>query len=232
MKKLLIIPAYNEAENLVELVGEIRQKAPDYDYIIVNDGSHDHTVKVCRENKLNALHLSNNLGIGGAVQAGYLYAIRNDYDVAIQIDGDGQHDPAYLDVLVQPIIDGKADFTIGSRFLEGEGFQSSGLRRAGIRWLNAVLKMSTGLNITDATSGFRACNQHVMHLFANYYPKDYPEPETIADLNRHRFIVREVPVLMRERQAGVSSIRFLKPIYYMMKVTISILVSRLKKHKK
>ena len=229
MKKLLIIPAYNEAENLVELVGEIRQKAPDYDYIIVNDGSNDHTVKVCIENNLNALHLSNNLGIGGAVQAGYLYAIRNNYDIAIQIDGDGQHDPAYLDVLIQPIVDGQADFTIGSRFINKEGFQLSGLRRAGILWLDSVLKSSTRLDITDATSGFRACNQQVMHAFAAYYPKDYPEPETIADLYRHKFRIMEVPVLMRERQSGVSSIRLFKPIYYMMKVTISILVSRLKR---
>jgi len=231
MKKLLIIPAYNEADNLVELVAEIRQKASSYDYIIVNDGSKDHTAKVCSDNKLNALHLSNNLGIGGAVQAGYLYAIRHEYDIAIQIDGDGQHDPAYLDLLIQPIIDGLADFTIGSRFIEGEGFQSSGLRRAGIRWLDTILKRSTGLDITDATSGFRACDQAVMQVFASYYPKDYPEPETIADLYHHKFRIKEVPVVMRERQSGVSSIRFFKPIYYMMKVTISILVSRLKRYK-
>lgn len=232
MKKLLIIPAYNEADNLVDLIGEIQKKAPSYDYIIVNDGSKDHTVQVCRDNGLNALHLSNNLGIGGAVQAGYLYAIRHDYDIAVQIDGDGQHDPAYLDVLIQPIIDGKADFTIGSRFIEGEGFQSSGLRRAGIRWLDTILKNSTGLDITDATSGFRACDQAVMHVFASYYPKDYPEPETIADLYRHRFKIKEVPVVMRHRQSGVSSIRFFKPIYYMMKVTISILISRIKRNTK
>ena len=232
MKKLLIIPAYNEAENLVELVAEIKRTAPTFDYVIVNDGSRDHTAKVCLENGLNAVHLSNNLGIGGAVQSGYLYAIRNNYDIAVQIDGDGQHDPAFLDVLIQPIIDGKADFTIGSRFLEGEGFQSSGLRRAGIRWLNAVIKGTTGLVITDATSGFRACNQAVMHAFAAYYPKDYPEPETITDLYRRSFRIVEVPVLMRERQVGVSSIRFFKPVYYMMKVTMSIWISRIKRHRK
>ena len=113
MKKLLIIPAYNDADNLIYLIMEIKTKAPSYDYIIVNDGSKDNTVKVCSENKLNVLHLSNNLGIGGEVQAGYLYAIRHDYDIAIKIDGDGQHDPAYIDLLIQPIIDGKADFTIG-----------------------------------------------------------------------------------------------------------------------
>lgn len=231
MKKLLIIPAYNEADNLVELVAEIRQKAPCYDYIIVNDGSKDHTAEVCSDNKLNVLHLGNNLGIGGAVQAGYLYAIRHNYDIAVQIDGDGQHDPAYLDVLVQPIVDGLADFTIGSRFIEREGFQSSGLRRAGILWLDAILKRSTGLDITDATSGFRACDQAVMQVFASYYPKDYPEPETIADLYRHNFRIREIPVVMRERQIGVSSIRFFRPIYYMMKVTLSIFVSWLKRHK-
>jgi hypothetical protein len=232
MKKLLIIPAYNEADSLVDLVADINKSAPDYDYIIINDGSNDHTKEICLENGLNALHLINNLGIGGAVQTGYLYAIRNNYDIAIQIDGDGQHNPAYLDALIQPIVEGKADFTIGSRFIEKEGFQSSGLRRAGILWLDAILKRSTGLDITDATSGFRACDQEVMHVFASYYPKDYPEPETIADLYRHKFRIKEVPVVMRERQIGVSSIRFFKPIYYMLKVTVSILISRLKRHKK
>ena len=232
MRKLLIIPAYNEADSLDALVREIQIKAPSFDYIVIDDGSTDHTAKICREHHLRALHLVNNLGIGGAVQAGYLYAKRNDYDIAVQIDGDGQHDPAYLDALIQPIIDGQADFTIGSRFIEGEGFQSSGLRRAGIRWLDAILRNSTGLDITDATSGFRACNQRVMELFATYYPKDYPEPETIADLYRHRLKILEVPVIMRERQSGVSSIRVFKPIYYMMKVTLSIMISRIKRHKK
>jgi len=232
MKKLLIIPAYNEAENLISLVREIREKAPLYDYVIINDGSTDHTKSLCLENNLRALHLGNNLGIGGAVQTGYRYAIRNGYDIAIQIDGDGQHDPAYLDVLIQPIIDNKADFTIGSRFIEGKGFQSSGLRRAGIRWLDAILRNSTGLDITDATSGFRACNRKVMELFATYYPKDYPEPETIADLYRHRYRILEVPVKMRDRQSGVSSIRFFRPVYYMLKVTISIMISRIKRKKK
>lgn len=232
MKKLLIIPAYNEADTLADLIGDISRNAPDYDYVIINDGSKDHTQEVCKENGLNAVHLINNLGIGGAVQTGYMYALRNDYDVAIQIDGDGQHDPAFLDALIQPIVDGQADFTIGSRFIEKEGFQSSGLRRAGILWLDAILKRSTGLDITDATSGFRACDQAVMHVFASYYPKDYPEPETIADLYRHNFRIKEVPVVMRERQNGVSSIRFFKPIYYMLKVTISILISRMKRKKK
>ena len=232
MKKLLIIPAYNEAENLVSLVREIRTKAPSYDYVIIDDGSTDHTVSICRENKLRALHLGNNLGIGGAVQTGYLYAIRRGYEIAIQIDGDGQHDPAYLDALIQPIIDDKADFTIGSRFIEGEGFQSSGLRRAGIRWLDAILRSSTGLDITDATSGFRACNQKVMEHFATYYTKDFPEPETIADLYRHRYRILEVPVKMRDRQSGVSSIRFFRPVYYMLKVTISIMISRIQRKKK
>jgi len=232
MRKLLIIPAYNEADNLAALVREIQTKAPGYDYIIINDGSTDHTAKVCCQHQLNVIHLGNNLGIGGAVQTGYLYAIRHNYDIAIQIDGDGQHDPAYLDALIMPLVEDEADFTIGSRFIENEGFQSSGLRRAGIRWLDTILKTGTGLDITDATSGFRACNQKVMQIFVSYYPKDYPEPETIADLYRHKLRILEVPVIMRERQSGVSSIRFFKPAYYMMKVTLSIIISHLKVKKK
>ncbi|MEA4888129.1 MAG: glycosyltransferase family 2 protein [Clostridiaceae bacterium] len=227
---LLIIPAYNEAANIVGLVHEIQAKAPQVDYLIVNDGSTDNTKSVCENNQINAVHLPCNLGIGGAVQTGYLYAYRRQYDIAVQLDGDGQHDPAYISELIQPIIDQKADFVIGSRFIEGCGFQSSNFRRLGIRWLNGILKRITGLNITDATSGFRAGNRSVMSIFSDYYPKDYPEPESIADLYRYHQKIVEIPVIMRERKSGVSSIRLLKPIYYMIKVTFAILISRLKKH--
>lgn len=228
MKKLLIIPAYNEAKNLSDLINEIKMTAPDYDYVIINDGSRDNTVDVCIKNHLNALHLASNLGIGGAVQTGYKYALRNGYDIAIQIDGDGQHDPSYLNKLVDPIIKGNADYCIGSRFIQFEGFQSSHIRRLGIRWLNFILFILTGQRFSDATSGFRAVNRAVFKNFAESYPYDYPEPETICDAHRQGLKIVEVPVKMRERSTGVSSIRPWKSIYYMVKVTLAILVSRIK----
>lgn len=228
MKKLIIIPAYNEADNLIGLVNEICTKAPSYDYVIVNDGSKDNTAQLCQEKGLNALHLHNNLGIGGAVQTGYIYAQMYDYDIAIQLDGDGQHDPIYLDKIIQPILDNQADFVIGSRYIDKEGFQSSGIRRLGINWFNRIIIKLTGIHITDATSGFRAANREVIKRFSDYYPIDYPEPESITDLCRFNLRVMEIPVTMRERQSGQSSIRFLKPIYYMMKVTLAILIAQFK----
>lgn len=229
MRKLIIIPAYNESENLINLVTEIKSKAPGYDYIIINDGSTDDTAEVCHKANLNVVNLPLNLGIGGAVQTGYLYAYQNNYDIAIQIDGDGQHDPAYLDQLIEPIINKSADFTIGSRYINKEGFQSSTIRRAGIWWLNGIIRVLTSRKITDATSGFRAVNRDIIKLFVKYYPYDYPEPETITDICRHSFTLQEVPVIMRERAVGKSSIRFLKTIYYMIKVTLAVFVSNIKK---
>lgn len=228
MRMLLIIPAFNEAGNIPILVDEIARQAPDYDYIIINDGSTDDTVDVCNKNSYNALHLSTNLGIGGAVQTGYRYALLHNYDIAIQIDGDGQHDPVFLDQLVEPIICEKADYCIGSRFIQNEGFQSSKIRRIGIRWLNFVLYILTKQKFTDATSGFRAVNRAVYKLFAESYPYDYPEPEAICDAISHGMRIVEVPIKMRERSTGTSSIRPLRSIYYMVKVTLAILVSRIK----
>jgi len=230
MKYLLIIPAYNESENLVSLVKEIKEKAPSFDYVIINDGSTDDTQFVCFRNQLCVVNLKNNLGIGGAVQTGYIYALMNGYDIAIQIDGDGQHDPSYLERLIAPIVLGRADLCVGTRFVDGQGFQSSGLRRFGIRWLNLVIKLVVDIPVTDATSGFRACNKKVIRIFASYYPKDFPEPETIVDIHKHGLIMEEVPVEMRERIIGQSSIRLAKSIYYMIKVTLAILVSSFKRH--
>ncbi len=229
MKCLLIIPAYNESKNLVNLIDEIKEKTPLFDYVIINDGSTDDTAAICREHGFNAIHLVNNLGIGGAVQTGYKYALTNDYDAAVQIDGDGQHDPAYLDRLIEPIQAERADFTIGTRFIDSKGFQSSGIRRAGIIWLNRVIRMVARVTITDATSGFRAANRQVIRLFAEYYPKDYPEPETIADVARNKFRIEEVPVEMRERSFGTSSIKLTRSIYYIFKVSLAVLLSGLKK---
>ena len=229
MKKIVIIPAYNEQESILKTINDIRDNAPEFDYVVVNDCSKDETLKVCRENKIHVLNLPINLGIGGAVQTGYLYAYRNGYDIAVQFDGDGQHDAKFLEMMAEVLNQNNYDMVIGSRFIDNEGFQSSAVRRFGIRFFEVFIKILFGKKITDATSGMRMCNRKVMELFIKDYPKDYPEPETVARLLRHKYFVKEVPVIMRERQAGVSSISSVgKSVYYMCKVSLAILIESLR----
>ena len=224
MKKLVIIPAYNESENIVNTVKEIKEKAGDFDYVVINDCSSDKTLEILENNHLNYINLPVNLGIGGAVQTGYKYALEHAYDMAVQVDGDGQHDPAYLHSLEETLIKEKADMVIGSRFIKNEGFQSTFARRMGIVYFTKMIKSLTGATITDPTSGFRLVNKDVIALFANDYPRDYPEPESIVALLKRKKKVIEVPVQMKERQGGVSSIRLWNSVYYMIKVSIAILV--------
>lgn len=224
MKKLVIIPAYNESENIVNTVKEIKEKASDFDYVVINDCSSDKTLEILESNHLNYISLPVNLGIGGAVQTGYKYALEHEYDMAVQVDGDGQHDPAYLHSLEETLIKEKADMVIGSRFIKNEGFQSTFARRMGIVYFTKMIKSLTGTTITDPTSGFRLVNKDVIALFANDYPRDYPEPESIVALLKRKKKVIEVPVQMKERQGGVSSIRLWNSVYYMIKVSIAILV--------
>ena len=226
MKTLAIIPAYNEAESILSTVNALKIECPDVDYIVINDGSMDDTASICRANGLNRLDLPLNLGIGGAVQTGYLYAVDNNYDVVIQIDGDGQHDPAYVNSLVSPIVEGRADFVIGSRFIETVGFQSSTVRRFGIKILSIVINFFCGYKPSDATSGFRATNREVAEFFSETYAHDYPEPEAILSSVLHGFTVMDVPVRMMERIGGSSSISGFKSIHYMLKVSLSLLFSR------
>lgn len=228
MKKLVIIPAYNEEESIVETVKDIKENAPEFDYVVINDCSKDNTLAICRQNHINVLNLPINLGIGGAVQTGYLYAYNNGYDVAVQFDGDGQHDAAYLEKMVSVMAEENADMVIGSRFIEKQGFQSSGIRRIGIRYFAFLTKVLFGKKITDATSGMRMCNRKVIELFVKDYPRDYPEPETVCRLLRKKCKVVEIPVIMRERSAGVSSISMKKSIYYMVKVSLAIFIERLR----
>lgn len=228
MKKvLLMIPAYNEAGNIEKLINEIKEKTPEYDYVIINDGSKDNTESICESHQFNALHLPINLGIGGGIQTGYKYARKYGYDIAVQIDGDGQHDVAYVASVIQPILDGNADVAIGSRFLKREGFQSSATRRMGINWLSSLIYFCTGKKVWDVTSGFRAVNKKFIDIYAEDYPSDYPEPEAIITAVMHMGKVCEVPVIMRERESGTSSINIRKAIYYMIKVTLAILVRRI-----
>ena len=219
---LVIIPAYNEEANIAAVAKRVRDAG--YDYLVVNDGSVDRTEGVCQEHHLNYVSLPVNMGIGGAVQTGHLYAYENGYDVDIQVDGDGQHDISYAPRLIEQIENG-ADLVIGSRFVsQSEGFQSTVLRRAGIKWLEKCIRHVTGLTITDSTSGFRASGKAAIALFAQSYPADYPEPESIVSAYRHGLDVVEVPVSMHERQGGKSSINAMKSIYYMIKVSLAIFI--------
>lgn len=232
MKTLIIIPAYNEELNIENTINKItnynKKSKNKIDYIIINDGSIDNTLEICRKNNYNLIPLINNLGIGGAVQTGYKYAKENNYDIAIQFDGDGQHDEKYIDKLIKEIEKGN-DFVIGSRFIGDESeFKSSMFRRLGIKILSLAIKICTGKKIYDPTSGFRAANKEVIKLFANHYPVEYPEPESTVDLIRRKYKVTEIPVKMHEREFGTSSIKPLKSAYYMFSVLIAIFITSIK----
>ena len=236
MKLLLIIPAYNEEANILNTVTQIRRfqstamEQVTVDYIVINDGSTDRTEQVCRENGINCLSLIRNLGIGGAVQTGYMYAYQKGYDIAVQFDGDGQHDIRSLPDLIRPILSGQADFVVGSRFLEGNNtFQSTFMRRLGIRNLSFLIRLVCRVRVMDVTSGYRAANRKVLRLLSRTYPVDYPEPETIVLLRKNGFRISEVSVNMFERTAGTSSIDFWKSIYYMIKVSFAILCAGIQK---
>ena len=222
-KVLIIIPAFNESECICATVSKV--VAAGYDYVVVNDGSTDDTLAVCRENGINVLDLKSNLGIGGAVQAGHKYAKAHGYDIDIQFDGDGQHDISFVPTIVGEIEDG-ADLAIGSRFLtkEKEGFQSTFMRRVGITWLSGLIKIVGGTRVTDPTSGFRACGKRAIDLYCRHYPTDYPEPESIVAALRQGLTVKECSVKMNERQGGESSIKALSSVYYMVKVSLAIVI--------
>lgn len=229
MKKLIIIPAYNESASIKQTVEEIKEKAKGFDYVVVNDCSTDDTSKICEENNFNVINLPINLGIGGAVQTGYRYGYKEGYDLAVQVDGDGQHDPEFLNRMADYLEKNDLDMVIGSRFIEKQGFQSSGTRRLGIKYFTFLIKFLTGTTITDPTSGLRMANRDVMKLFAYDYPKDYPEPESVVAILRKGKKVEEIPVVMRERNGGVSSISLKKSVYYMIKVSLAIFIEIIRK---
>ena len=226
MKKLIIIPAYNEESNIPNVIKDILEYAKECDYIIINDASTDNTEKICKDNKFNYITLPQNLGIGGAVQTGYIYAKHNNYDIAIQFDGDGQHNAKDINLLVEQIENG-ADICIGSRYIYKEGFQSTYLRRVGKNIISFVIKCLCNKKITDPTSGFRACNKKIINMFANNYPDEYPEPETIVRIIINKYLLIEVPTIMNQRKGGKSSITPIKSLKYMLKVIISIFFARL-----
>ncbi len=230
-KILIIVPAFNESASIAKLIREIRTTVPQADLVVIDDGSRDNTEEEALKAGALVACLPYNLGIGGSVQTGYQIAFEKGYDVAVQIDGDGQHDPAYVVPLIRPVLEGRWDLSIGSRFLDAtsENFKSTFLRRFGIRFFCRLLGLLTGLQLTDPTSGFRAAGKKLIRAFALYYPVDFPEPETIQMAKRHGARVGEIPVRMRERLSGRSSIRYFATLYYMAKVTLAILIDTLKK---
>jgi glycosyltransferase involved in cell wall biosynthesis len=233
MRILAIIPAYNEAGSIARVILSIKQHQPDMDIVVINDGSSDDTAAVARRTGLAiVINLPVNLGIGGAVQTGYLYADRYGYDIAVQIDGDGQHDPAELERILEPIRRGEAECCIGSRFAERQGYRSTAVRRVGIHFFSWMIRGMTGRRMTDPTSGFRAVGRNGIHLFAGYYPDDYPEVEAIVFLLRKGYKVLETPVKMRERATGQSSITPFKSLYYMIKVSLAVVMTRLREGEK
>lgn len=226
MKILLIIPAYNEEENILNTCNKIKEFSNELDFIVINDGSKDNTLKILQENNINHINLINNLGIGGAVQTGYKYAYENNYDIAIQFDGDGQHDVNYVSNICAPIIEGQANMVIGTRYLDktASQFQSTFMRRFGSNIISFFIKICTHKKITDPTSGFRAVDKSIIEEFAKEYPTEYPEPESTVCMLCKGYKVTEVPVSMNERQGGTSSIRFLKSADYMIKVVLAIII--------
>ena len=229
LKKLIIIPAYNEEENIENTIRSIKEQAGGFDYIIINDCSTDKTREICEANSFKVINLPINLGIGGAVQTGYMYAYQRGYDVAVQVDGDGQHDPEFLNVMCEYLVKYDLDMVIGSRFIEKQGFQSSAMRRVGICFFSELIYWLTGTRITDPTSGLRMIGRNVMRIFSKDYPRDYPEPESVVFALRNKMKVKEIPVVMHERGGGVSSISVKKSIYYMVKVTLAILIEWIRK---
>lgn len=234
MKVLLIVPAYNEEENILNTCNKIKEFSDELDFIVINDGSKDNTLKILQGNNLNHINLINNLGIGGAVQTGYKYAYENGYDIAIQFDGDGQHDVNYVANICEPIVNGQANMVIGTRYLDKSSsqFQSTFMRRFGSNIISFIIKICTKNKITDPTSGFRAVDKSIIEEFAKEYPTEYPEPESTVCMLCKNYRVVEVPVSMNERQGGTSSIRFLKSADYMLKVCLAIILDSMRKEKK
>lgn len=236
-KILIIIPAYNEEENILKTYTKIKEYnkkyKTNYDMIVINDGSTDNTKKILKENNIPHINLIHNLGIGGAVQTGYKYAYENNYDIAVQFDGDGQHDVRYVEKIIKPIIEKKADLVIGSRFVENiKTFKSTFARRVGIKIISCFMKFATHKKIHDTTSGFRACSKELIYDFSLSYPSEYPEPITTAEVLKKKYTVKEVAVEMNEREAGVSSIRAWKNIYYMLNVCLALLAVKIRRYKR
>ena len=228
MNVIIIIPAYNEEENIKAVVESIYKLKIKLDILVVNDGSTDNTSKVAKKTGAIVIDLPNNLGIGGAVQTGYLYALRNNYDIAIQLDGDGQHDPKDIIKMIEKIEKENYDMVIGSRFIKKTNYKQTFFRMVGIKIMSFIIKTITGKKIYDTTSGYRAINKDIIKEFTINYPYDYPEPETNMRMIMKNKKIIEIPVEMRQRMAGKSFVTPIKSIKYMIKVILSLLILKLK----
>ncbi len=229
-RHLVIVPALNESHSIAGVIADLKAHVPEFDVVVIDDGSTDDTAARAREAGAGVVSLPFNLGIGGAVQTGYRYALAGGYTTAIQVDGDGQHDAAHIRALLNHLLEHpEIDMVVGSRFMDkGEGFQSSALRRVGIRMFARILSLFVGQKVTDPTSGFRMTGPRGIALFARDYPHDYPEVEAVLMMHAHELSSAEIPVVMRERQGGESSITSSQSVYYVVKVSLALLVGFLR----
>jgi glycosyltransferase involved in cell wall biosynthesis len=235
LKRIAIVPAYNEEESVTHVIDEIRAFDRDFEVVVVDDGSTDGTAAAAAGLGAHVVRLPFNLGIGGAVQTGFRYAFEHGFQLAVRVDGDGQHDPSQLDLLLGPVLADEADIAIGSRFRETregdqESYRSSRTRRLGITVLGWTVSALVRRRVTDPTSGFQALNRRAIALFAADYPHDYPEVEAALMVHKHELRMTEVPVRMRERSGGQSSIGALASVYYMVKVLLALFVGLFRKN--
>jgi glycosyltransferase involved in cell wall biosynthesis len=230
LKRIAIVPALNEQESIARVIDEIQAFDPGLEIVVIDDGSVDRTAAVAEEKGAHVIRLPYNLGIGGSVQTGFRYAFDNGFRIAVRLDGDGQHDASQLGKLLQPVLADEADIAVGSRFAAPTGYRSSMPRRAGITILAKTVSLLVGRRVTDPTSGFQALNRHAIALFAADYPHDIPEVEAVLMTHRHRLRMIEVPVEMRERAGGRSSIGRIFAVYYMVKVLLALFVGLFRKN--
>jgi glycosyltransferase involved in cell wall biosynthesis len=228
LRLLVIIPAFNEEKSVGTVIRNVKSSIPEADILVINDGSCDSTQFAAVSAGADVINLPFNLGIGGAMQTGYMFARKYSFDIAIQVDGDGQHDPSYIRKLIAPIEAGTADMAIGSRYIKETSYKSTAFRRMGMVFFSALVNLLTGRIIKDTTSGFRAVNRRIINYFANYYPSDYPEVDVLVKLFKLNARVVELPVEMSVRQGGKSSITPVRSIYYMIKVSLSLIIGAMR----
>ena len=226
---LVVVPAHNEEASLPGTLAEVREKAPGVDVLVVDDGSRDGTSRVAREHGVVVVRHPVNLGVGGALQTGFLYGFEHGYDVVVQLDADGQHDPAYLSVLLAPVLAGRCDVSIGSRFVASTGYRAPWNRKLGMLMFSGIVRLALGRPIHDTTSGFRAYNRAVMRVCQFDFPKDFPDAPLLIALARLGFRLEEVPVVMRERQAGTSFYTLGKQLYYPYKNLLASLMALIRR---
>jgi len=229
-RRIAIVPAYNEEQTISRVIEEIRAFDAGFEIVVVDDGSGDRTAIIAERTGVHVLRLPFNVGIGAAVQAGYQFARDHGFELTVQVDGDGQHDPREIAALVGPILEGRADMVVGTRFAAGGGYHGTRLRRLGIHLFAALVSVMVRQRVTDTTSGFRAVNRKGIRLFASEYPYDYPEVEASVVLSRHKLRMVEVPVQMRIRETGRSSITALRSVYYMVKVLLALFIGLFRKY--